>query len=225
MLFTKKQCLETWKITNPVLLGYIPLSMAFGLLYSEMDMHWAWAVVMSFFVYAGSSQLLVIPLLLDGASLFDIAIVTLLVNIRHIFYGLSLLGKFSHISFFKRNYMILGLTDEAYSILSTSAKASNENSMFLIILFCHFYWVAGTAVGAYVGHLIPYDLTFLCFSLIALFIVLTIDQMNRVKSAKPFVVAALCSVVALLLFPDYMLLASLSFSVIYLGGEYHYAKQ
>jgi len=215
---------EAFNDTNPVMLGYIPLGMAFGLLYSEIDMHWIWAVLMSVVVYAGSLQLLIVPMLLENASLVDIAIVALLLNLRHVFYGLAFIDKFSKISFFKKNYMIFGLTDEAYSLLTTSTKALTENFMFSIILLCHLYWIAGTALGAFLGHLIPFDLSFLSFSLISLFIVLTIEQAKRANSIKPFLVAAVSSMLAIIIFPEYMLITALFFAVIYFALEYNYAR-
>jgi 4-azaleucine resistance transporter AzlC len=215
---------EAFKATNPVMLGYIPIGIALGLLFTEIDVHWLWAVVMSLVVYAGAAQFLAIPLILEGASLFDIAIVTLLLNLRHIFYGLSFIDRFASIGFIKKNYLIFGLTDEAYSILTTAKDLSNENFIFLVIFLCHVYWVTGAAIGAFLGHLIPYDLSFLSFSLIALFIILTIEQAKNVKSCKPFLIAGISSMIAMFLFPDYMLIVTLVFAAIYIMLDYKYGK-
>jgi 4-azaleucine resistance transporter AzlC len=217
----KENWLNIWKLTNPIMVGYVSLSMAFGLLYTELDTHWVWAVIMSLFVYAGS-QLLIIPLILAKASLFEISIISFLVNLRHIFYGFSLISKFSKIGFLKRNYLIFGITDETYSLITT--KEMDENQIFLTILFCHFYWVAGTTIGAYIGHLITYDLRFLSFSLIALFIILTVEQITNLDSIMPFLIANIICLTSLLLSPQYMLIISLFFALIYLGIEY-YAKR
>jgi 4-azaleucine resistance transporter AzlC len=224
--FKKKFSLfEAFNETNPVMLGYIPIGIAFGLLYSEIDMHWIWAVVMSVIVYSGSLQLLVVPMLLENSTLIDIGIVALLLNLRHVFFGLSFIETFSKFSFFKKNYMIFGLTDEVYSLLTTTKKALTESYMFSIVFLCHLYWIVGTAIGAFLGHLIPYDLSFLSFSLIALFIVLTIEQAKQVKTIKPFLVSGVSCFAAILLFPQYMLIIALFFTVIYFVVEYSYAKQ
>jgi 4-azaleucine resistance transporter AzlC len=208
----------------PVMVGYIPFGITFGLLFSEIDVHWFWAVVMTAVVYSGAIQLLIIPLLLDGVSLFDIAFITLLVNFRHIFYGLSLIEKYSQFGFIKKNFMIFGLTDEVYSILTTNPKAERPSFMFSLTILSYLYFIIGTAIGAYAGHFISYDLTFLSFSLIAMFIVLTIEQARKVNSIQPFICAIVSCVLAISMLPNSMPLTALIVAVTYFGVVYKYGK-
>lgn len=107
------------KTTIPVFLGYIPLGMAFGFLLDGAGYHWIYAFLMSLLIYAGAGQFLVVALLAAGAGLTEFVIATLLLNLRHAFYGLSLLEKFSNVGKVKP-YLIFALTDETYALLTTT---------------------------------------------------------------------------------------------------------
>ncbi len=211
----------------PVAFGYIPLGIAFGFLFEKLIFHWYLGVLMSVFVFAGAAQFIAISILRDHGSLLTILISTLVVNLRHIFYGVSFVGKFPKNGLVK-NYMIFGLTDEAYAILTTSSRTFNNTYGLSVIFLSHFYWIFGTLIGAIIGSLINENLQFLYFSLPALFIIMTIEQAIKVKTLSPFLTAFICSAIALLFPSRYFLviaigLSSLVFVLDYMMKDKHHA--
>ena len=112
----KKEMLEALKASIPVMMGYIVLGMAFGILLESKGYNWIYALLMSVFIYAGSMQFVAIQLLTTGATFIHAAMMTLLINARHLVYGLSMIKKFNNFKKLK-SYMIFSLTDETYSLL------------------------------------------------------------------------------------------------------------
>ncbi|SET01411.1 4-azaleucine resistance probable transporter AzlC [Methanococcoides vulcani] len=200
------------KTTLPVFLGYIPLGMAFGFLLEGAGYHWIYAPLMSIFIYAGAGQFIAVALLAAGAGLTEFAITTLLINLRHSFYGLSLLDKFSGVGKVKP-YLIFALTDETYALLTTT-KAPEEDSKgrfyFYIAVLDHSYWILGSVLGAVLGSVLDLRLEGMTFVLATLFVVLTIEQYHASRSRFPFMAAMGAGVISLMLFsPDNMLLFSI----------------
>ncbi len=211
-----------FKTTVPVLLGYIPLGMAFGFLLDGAGYHWIYAFIMSLFVYAGSGQFLAVALLAAGAGLTEFAIATLLLNFRHAFYGLSLLEKFSGVGRVKP-YLIFALTDETYALLTTTdvpQGSSKSRFYFYIAALDHLYWIAGSVLGAALGSVLDLNLEGMSFVLTALFVVLTIEQYFNSKARFPFIAAVGAGTLSLIIFnPDNMLLASIILGTLILIGR------
>lgn len=176
--------------TVPVLCGYLFLGLAFGLLLQQAGYGWPWAVLTSVIVYAGSMQFVLVGLLGGGfASLLSVALTTLSVNSRHLFYGLSFLETFRKMGRAKP-YMIFSLTDETYSLLCSlqpPKELDADRVRLYIALLDHAYWVAGSAAGAILGSVIPFDLTGIDFAMTALFVVIFVDQLRGAKSRLPAV--------------------------------------
>lgn len=209
---SEKLLLSAFKTTLPVLFGYIPLGMAFGFLLAGAGYHWIYALVMSIFIYTGAGQFIAVALLAAGAQLMEFVTITLLINLRHSFYGLSLLDKFSGVGKVKP-YLIFALTDETYALLTTTTVpegASKARFYFYISILDHLYWIAGSVLGAVLGSMLRLNLEGLTFVLAALFVVLSIEQYYASRSRFPFVAAICAGVLSLLLFsPDNMLLFSI----------------
>ncbi|MCQ6963521.1 AzlC family ABC transporter permease [Methanolobus chelungpuianus] len=209
---SEKLLFSAFKTTLPVLFGYIPLGMAFGLLLAGAGYHWIYALVMSIFIYTGAGQFIAVALLAAGAQLMEFITVTLLINLRHSFYGLSLLDKFSGVGKVKP-YLMFALTDETYALLTTTTVpegASKARFYFYISALDHLYWIAGSVLGAVLGSMLRLNLEGLTFVLAALFVVLTIEQYYASRARFPFVAAISAGVLSLLLFsPDNMLLLSI----------------
>ncbi len=188
------------KATVPVFLGYIAIGIGFGLLAVNAG-YPAWlAVAMSLIMYAGAAQYIAVGLFAAGASLAEIAAVTLVVNLRHAAYGLSLIGPFAKAPR-ARPYLVFALTDETYALLTSVGEEDRSDGrfMFFVSVLDQSYWVLGTAIGAVAGSFIPFKLDGLDFALTALFLVLTIEQVLRVRDPRPFAVAAVCAVAAAVL--------------------------
>lgn len=203
------------KSTLPVLFGYIPLGMAFGMLFQDLGYPWYLATLMAFFVYAGTAQFMIIGLLAAGVSLTEIAMATFLINSRHLFYGLSMLNNYGNWGL-RKVYLAFGLTDETYSLVTTinpEDKAKKEHQYFLITALNHSYWVISCTLGAVIGESFNVNTQGMEFTLTALFIVLVIEQWKKIKRLLPFVIAMISSAVALYLFAEQMLLSSIALSV------------
>lgn len=198
---TRKNIFYIFTQTLPVFFGYITLGIAFGLIFTNAGFAWYLAPLMSLIVFAGAAQFIAIGLIASGTPLTAILITQLLVNIRHIFYGLSLITKFKDCGKCKP-YLIFALTDETYSLLTTLEvpKDCKPSTFYtLISIFDQSYWVLGTTLGAIAGNFIPFDLTGIDFSLTALFAILTIEQIKKTKDILPVLVGALTSVASIIL--------------------------
>lgn len=200
----------------PVMFGYLFLGSAFGVMLQQAGYNFIWAFFISLTVFAGSGQFLLVSLLSGGATLTMTAAMTLLINSRHIFYGLSFLERFKKTGK-KYPYMIFSLTDETYSVLC-SVKPEKDvdegKAMFLIALFDHLYWIAGGVLGALLGQFLPIDFTGIDFSMTALFVVLFIEQWLDFKSHLPALTGLFVSLVFLVLLgPDNFILPSLLVTV------------
>ncbi|DAB33890.1 MAG TPA: branched-chain amino acid transporter AzlC [Sulfurospirillum sp. UBA12182] len=206
------------KVTVPVMMGYIPLGMAFGLLLSSLLIPWYYAFYMSVFIFAGSGQFLALSLFASQATILEIGVATFLLNLRHTFYGLAMVSTFKNFSW-KKNYLIFGLTDETFALLKTrEVDEKNREKIYLIITALNqFYWVLGSVVGALLGNILPFNYKGIEFSLTALFVVLSIDLYNKSKLHKPFLISLVIGFLGMLVFPsDKMLVLSLSLAAIIL---------
>lgn len=187
--------------TIPVLLGYLFLGFAFGLLLQEAGYSFWWAFLSSAIVYAGSIQFVLVDFLSGGTSLPVIAVMTLLINSRHAFYGLSFVEKFRKMKTYP--YMVFSLTDETYSLLcslKTPEGMDEKKVMFLISLFDQLYWIAGSVLGAVLGQMLPFEMTGIDFAMTALFVTIFVDQWREARSHLPAVIGLCSSVVCLLIF-------------------------
>jgi 4-azaleucine resistance transporter AzlC len=215
------------RVTIPVFLGYIPLGIAFGLLFSGAGYHWVYAFLMSLFVYAGSAQFLAVALLVAGAGITDFVVATLLLNLRHSFYGLSMLEKFSDIGRIKP-YLIFALTDETYALLTTTRipqGGSKSKFYFYISALNHLYWIAGSVLGAVLGSVLDLNLKGMSFVLTALFVVLTIEQYFSSKVRFPFIAAVVAGVLSLMFSrPENFLLTAIIFGTLILISREKLAK-
>ena len=207
------------KNTFPVLFGYVPLAVAFGVLFQELGYAWYFATLMAIFVYAGSAQFMAVGLLAAGAGLVEIAVATFLLNSRHLFYGLSMLQKYGTWSL-KKIYLIFGLTDETYSLVATISppKGIQQEKYYLMVTaLSHSYWVVGCTLGAWIGASTQFNTQGMEFALTALFVVLLIEQWKKIKEPLPFVIAIVSSAVALGLFAEQMLLVSIFLAIVLLA--------
>ena len=149
---------RAFRKTVPVLVGYLFLGFSFGVLLTSSGFP-AWlAPVMSVTLYAGSMQFVAVELMLGAFNLVNTAVVTLLVNARHLFYGLSLIEKYRGTGLYKI-YLMFGLTDETYALVSSLEEPKGKESTrlyFFITLFDHIYWILGGVIGALAGTLISF---------------------------------------------------------------------
>lgn len=188
--------------TLPVMTGYLFIGIAFGVMFADKGYNFVWAGIMSLLVYAGSGQYLAVNFFEPSVSLLQVMFLTFMVNVRHIFYGLSLLDKFK-VSGKKKPYMIFSLTDETYSLYFLTKTPENVDEgkfLFAIATLDQSYWVIGSIIGAVVGTIIPFNSTGIDFAMTALFIVIFVEQWLQKKNRFPAIVGVVSSVVSLLVF-------------------------
>jgi 4-azaleucine resistance transporter AzlC len=206
-----------FRASVPVLLGYIAIGLAFGLLLVKSGQPWWLAPLMSLIVYAGAAQFMAVGLLAAGTSIAEIAVLTLVINARHMVYGLSLLDRFAASRRFKA-YLVFALTDETYGILTTvtpPAGVNRESFYAFVSVLDQSYWVIGSTVGAMLGGVLPFDTRGIDFALTALFIVLLVEQMRSVRKAAPYLVATVATGAALLLVgPANLLIVAILASIV-----------
>lgn len=186
----------------PVMAGYLVLGLGFGVLLASKGYGVGWAFAMSTLIYAGSMQYVAVDLLAGGASLIAAALMTLTVNARHLFYGISMVERYRDTGPAKP-YLIFALTDETYSLVCSGGVpegVDQKRYFFLVSLFDHLYWIAGSVAGALVGTLLPFDSTGIDFSMTALFLVVMTEQWRTTRDHRPALAGLGVSVVCLLIF-------------------------
>ncbi|BDF66265.1 branched-chain amino acid ABC transporter permease [Oscillospiraceae bacterium] len=208
----RKALAAAFPATLPVLLGYLAIGIAFGLMLEAIGYNFIWAFFMSLTVYAGSGQYLGVSLLAASAALGEVALMTLLINFRHLVYGLSMLEKFRGMGI-RKLYMIFSLTDETYALLA-SAQApvgvDPHNYYFSIAILDHCYWVVGSIIGGMLGAALPINTQGIDFAMTALFVVIAVDQWKSYKSHLPALIGAGAALLFLLLIgQEQMLLPAL----------------
>ncbi|MBE6790242.1 MAG: branched-chain amino acid transporter AzlC [Ruminococcaceae bacterium] len=195
----KQEIKKALRATFPVFSGYIVLGFGFGIVLHSKGFGILWALCMSLFIYAGSMQYVAIDLLSGGASVITMALTTVLVNARHLFYGISMIDKYKSAGKFKP-YLIFALTDETYSLVCTEEEENSHRYHFLVSLFNHIYWVGGTVLGAAVGSAFDFAPKGIDFALTALFVTVFVEQWLSSKDHAAAIIGALCSVICLIIF-------------------------
>ena len=199
----KKIVKQSFIDTVPVLTGYLVLGFGFGIILKANGYGTFLAFVMSLMIYAGSMQYITIGLLSGGASLVTAALTTLMVNARHLFYGISMLERYRDKGKIKP-YLIFALTDETYSLVCNDnlklSAGEQRGYDFFVSLFNHLYWIVGSVLGAVIGSVVKFNSEGIDFALTALFLTVFIEQWMTTKNHAPAVIGVVVSVVCLVLF-------------------------
>lgn len=188
--------------TIPVLMGYMFLGAAFGILLGSKGYHFGWALLMSLLIYAGSMQFVAVGLLSAGVNFWVAVLMTLMINARHLFYGLSMLDKYKGMGK-KKPYMVFSLTDETFSLLCSAnvPEGVDKNGFyFFVSLLDHLYWITGSVIGGMIGSVLPFNTKGIDFVMTALFVVIFIDQWKSSKDHIPAVAGVGCSLLCLIIF-------------------------
>lgn len=186
--------------------AYVILGMGFGILMHDRGYGPLWSIACSLLIYAGSMQYVTADLLSSAAPLLSAALMTVMVNARHLFYGISMVGKYRTMGK-ARPYLIFGLTDETYSLLCSDQDLPAQprdarRYCFLVTLFDQCYWVAGTALGAAIGSVLPFQSTGIDFSMTALFVTVFVEQWLTSEEQRSALTGIGASLLCLLLFGE-----------------------
>jgi len=200
------------KKTIPIFFGYIFVGIAFGLLLSKAGYNYIWALFISCAVYSGSLQFILISFLSFPADIISVAVTSLAVSSRHMFYGISFIEQFNKMGA-KKWYMIYSLTDETYSVLCSergNAIAYNKDRvLFFIALLNQLYWIIGSLLGCLIGDMVLFNYTGIEFALTALFAVILIGLIKSAKNCTAAAIGAGCAIACVLIFgPEKFLLPS-----------------
>lgn len=204
------------KHSFPIFISFAPVGLAYGVLMQTAGYNFVWTGACSLFVLAGSLQFLMMTFFAGGVSLATVAVMALLLNSRHIFYGLSFIEKFRSFGFWKY-FLIYSLTDENYSLHCSHNFDEDIDEKWAYVLTAAMpvlYWLVLSVLGALLGTIIPFDTTGIDFALTALFIVILIEQMKGADNRLPALLAFVSSIVCLVLFgPANFILPSLVITV------------
>lgn len=188
--------------TIPIMTGYLFLGFGFGIVLQQSGYGLPWALAMSLFVYAGSMQFVTVGLLTGGVGLLTAALTTFAVNARHLFYGISMVDAYKGTGK-KKPYLIFGLTDETYSLVSRGvipAEADRHWYWLLVTAMDQCYWVTGSLAGVLAGSVLPFDFEGVDFALTALFVTIFVEQWLTARDHRPALAGVGASTLCLLIF-------------------------
>ncbi|TWH51925.1 azaleucine resistance protein AzlC [Sporomusa sp. KB1] len=170
--------------TVPIFAGFLFLGIAYGIFMNSLGFSAMYPVLMSLTIFAGSMEFVAANLLLGAFDPINALLLTLMVNARHLFYGISMLDKYKGTGK-KKFYLIFGLCDESFSINCTADIPQDVDKgwfMFFVTLLNHLYWVLGAAIGGVFGSLVQFNTEGLEFIMTALFVVIFIEQWLKEKA-------------------------------------------
>ncbi len=188
--------------TIPIMAGFTFIGLAYGIYMNSLGFEPIYAILMSIFIFAGSMEFVAGSMLLGAFNPVSAFILTLMINARHLFYGIAMLDKFKGVGK-KKAYLIYGMCDETFVINSTSKVPTHINSgwfMFYVTLFNQIYWVGGTTLGSLFGTAIPFNTEGIEFVMTALFAVIFLDQWKKERYHISSIIGVGASVLSLIVF-------------------------
>ena len=188
--------------TIPICIGFLFLGISYGFFMHSKGFSFLYPVLMSLFIFAGSMEFVTVNLLLTAFNPLSAFLLALMVNARHLFYGISMLDKYKNTGL-KKPYLIYGMCDESFSINCTVTPPADVDKgwfMLFVTLLNQIYWVAGAALGSLLGSVICFDTTGIEFVMTALFVVMFINQWEETDHHRSALTGVFCSMVCLFLF-------------------------
>ena len=188
--------------TIPILAGFLFLGIAYGIYMNQSGFKFYYPMFMSFIIFAGSVEFATVSWLLGSFDPVNIFFLTLMINARHLFYGLSMLEKYN-IPGWKKLYLIYGMCDESFSINATvdvPKDIDNGLFMFFVTMLNQIYWVAGATIGGIFGSFIPFDTKGIEFVMTALFVVIFLENWLKEKDHNASFIGLFISFICLMIF-------------------------
>lgn len=188
--------------TIPILAGFLFLGIAYGIYMNQSGFKFYYPMFMSFIIFAGSVEFATVSWLLGSFDPVNIFFLTLMINARHLFYGLSMLEKYN-IPGWKKLYLIYGMCDESFSINATVDVPKDIDKglfMFFVTMLNQIYWVAGATIGGIFGSFIPFDTKGIEFVMTALFVVIFLENWLKEKDHSASVIGLFISSICLMIF-------------------------
>lgn len=197
--------LRALKLSLPMIVGYFILGFAYGFLMQQANLHIVWTFLMSSLVFAGALQYAAIPLLTGIFQPIVAFVLALAINVRHVFYGLSISDRYSG-STFKKLILLFTMADEAFSInISSTYRSKNQQNYYLVIsLLGYLSWITFTTLGHLLSSTINISIKGLEFALPALFYVMFLSMFQQ-KEKRPFMlIGVTTTLISLYLLQGYM---------------------
>jgi 4-azaleucine resistance transporter AzlC len=198
----KKALKAAFPYTIPIFAGFWFLGMAYGIYMNVSGFSFVYPMVMSLIIFGGSLEFVAVEMLLSPFAPVQVLIMTLLIQARHLFYGISMLDKFKDMGF-KKFYLIFGMCDETFSINYTAAIPSDVDRgwfMFFVTLLNHFYWVSGATIGGLVGSMIHFNTDGISFVMTSMFVVIFMEQWMKEKRHLSAYIGLGAAILCLLVF-------------------------
>lgn len=207
---TDKSAQGKWKaafraafpLTLPICVGFLFLGMSYGFLMKSSGFATIWTAAMSLFIFAGSMEFIAMNLLIASFNPIYSFLLTLLVNARHLFYGISMLERYRGMGW-KKPYLVFGLCDETFSINCTAKVPDgvDRGTFYLIVTMLNqCYWVTGAITGSLLGNILTFNTEGLDFVMTALFTVMLVNQWEEKKDHRPAIAGIAASLLCLLVF-------------------------
>lgn len=188
--------------TIPILAGFAFLGMSYGIYMNSLGFGPLYAISMSMFIFAGSMEFVAGSLLLGPFAPLSAFLLTLMINARHLFYGIAMLDKFKGTGK-KKAYLIYGMCDESFVINSSTQVPQYINQgwfMFYVTLLNQIYWVGGTTIGSLFSSAVTFNTDGLEFVMVALFVVIFLENWMQEHNHISSIIGIVASVLSLLIF-------------------------
>ena len=188
--------------TIPIFAGFWFLALAYGILMNVNGFSFVYPMLMSLLIFGGSLEFIVVTMLMSPFAPVAALTITLLVQARHLFYGITMLDRFKGMGW-KKPYLIFGMCDETFSINYTADIPEDVDRgwfMFFVTLLNHFYWVSGATVGGLVGSLLKFNTEGLDFVMTAMFVTIFMNQWMKEKEKYTGLIGIGATLVCLIIF-------------------------
>ncbi len=213
MVFTRKVASAAFKASLPVLMGYLAMGIAAGILLAgKAHLGAFWALITSATSISGALQFLLVDMFCNQTALISVALITFCLNFRYALYGLPLIQRWKNLKPALKLYMILTLTDETFALEVENKTPPGEDSVtycFLIAALDHSYWILGVVLGNIAGSLVEFNSEGIDFAMQGLFMVILTDQLARKENRIPAVIGGLCGLISLTVFRGNMLIPAI----------------
>lgn len=188
--------------TIPIFAGFWFLGLTYGIYMNVSGFSFWYPMIMSLTIFAGSVEFVTVNLLIGSFQPLQALAIALMINARHLFYGISMLDKLKGIGW-KKFYLIFGMCDESFSINYTADIPDDVDKgwfMFFVTLLNHFYWVLGSTLGGIFGSFIHFNTEGLEFVMTAMFVVIFIEQWMKEKKHASSLIGLSISMLCLIVF-------------------------
>lgn len=188
--------------TIPIMAGFLFLGMSYGIYSSANGFSFVYPMLTSMLVFGGSLEFVTVSMLLGSFAPLQTFLMALLIQARHLFYGITMLNKYKGTGI-KKFYLIFGMCDESFSINCSVNPPDDVDKgwfMFFVTILNQFYWVFGAIIGGILGSVINFNIKGIDFVMTAMFVVIFLEHWLGAKKKQPAIIGLLTAVACLVIF-------------------------